>query len=128
MSQEMVDKLIASHLVVNINATICSGFNNQCSSDFPLLLIKITFIDENLFLKKSFITRVLILPKSPIDIIVGRKSIKTINFATKTASHFRCEMNLTSRTRPVIDFGDTIKNDSQEIHVVCIPSNHITSL
>jgi hypothetical protein len=49
MSQEIVDKLNASHLVVNINATICSGFNNQCSSDFPSLLIKVTFIHENLF-------------------------------------------------------------------------------
>jgi hypothetical protein len=65
------------------------------------------------------------LPKSPIDIIIGRKTIKSINFATKTPSHFGCEINLTSRTRPVIDFDDTINNnDSQEIHGVCIPSNH----
>jgi hypothetical protein len=125
MSQEILDKLNASHLVVNINATICSGFNNQCSSDFPSLLIRITFIHENTFLKESFITRVLILPKSPTDIIIGRKTIKTINFATKTPSHFGCEINLTSRTGPVIDFGDTINNnDMQEIYGVCIPSNH----
>jgi hypothetical protein len=78
MSQEIVDKLNASHLVVNINTTICSGFNNQCSSDFPSLLIKITSIHENSFLKESFDPRVLILPKSPIDIIIGRKTIKTI--------------------------------------------------
>jgi hypothetical protein len=83
-----VDKLNASHLVVNINATICSGFNNQCSSDFPSLLIKITFIRGNTFLKESFIRRVLILPNIPIDIIIGRKTIKTINFANKTPSHF----------------------------------------
>jgi hypothetical protein len=51
MSQKIVDKLNASHLVVNINATICSGFNNRCFSDFPALLIKITFIHEKTFLK-----------------------------------------------------------------------------
>jgi hypothetical protein len=62
MSQEIVDKLNASHLIVNINATICSGFNNQCSSDFPSLLLKVTFIHENTFLKEIIITRVLILP------------------------------------------------------------------
>jgi hypothetical protein len=73
MSQEIVDKLNASHLVVNINATICSGFNNQCSTDFPSLLIEITFIHENTFLKESFIKRVLKSPKSPIDLIIGRK-------------------------------------------------------
>jgi hypothetical protein len=125
MSQEIADKLNASHLVVNINATICSGFNNQCSSDFPSLLIKMIFVHQNTFLKESFITRVLILPESPIDIIIGRKIIKTIHFPTKTLSHSGCEINLTSRTRPVIDFGDTINNnDTQEIHGVCIPSNY----
>jgi hypothetical protein len=40
ISQEIVDKLNAAHLVVNIKTTICSGFNNNCSSDFPSLLIK----------------------------------------------------------------------------------------
>jgi hypothetical protein len=93
MSQEIVDKLNASHLVVNIKNTICSGFDNNCSSDFPSLLIKITFIHENTFLKESFLTRVLILPKSPIDIILGRKTIKAINFASVTPSHFSFTAN-----------------------------------
>jgi hypothetical protein len=119
MSREIIDKLNASHLVVNIDATICSGFNNQCSSDFPSLLIEIIFIHENTFSKES--KRVFLLHKSPIDINIGRKTIKTINFATKTPSHFGCEINLTSRARPVIAFGDTIRNDSQEIRGVCIP-------
>jgi hypothetical protein len=29
MSQETIDKLNASHLVVNIKTTICSGFDNN---------------------------------------------------------------------------------------------------
>jgi hypothetical protein len=38
MSQEIVDRLNASHLIVNIKTTICSGFDNNCSSDFSSLL------------------------------------------------------------------------------------------
>lgn len=39
MSQEMVDHLKASHLLVYINTTICSGFDNHCSSKLPSLVI-----------------------------------------------------------------------------------------
>jgi transposase InsO family protein len=119
MSQEIVNKLNASHLIVNINTTVCSGFDNTCSSDFPSLLIKITFIHENTFLKESFLTRVLILPNSPIDIIIGRKTIKEINFSYKTPSHFRCDTILTSHQGPDETFGNL-----QEIQDVCIHPNH----
>jgi hypothetical protein len=51
ISQEIVDKLNASHLIVRIATTICSGFDNNCSSDFPSLVIKITFNHENTFLR-----------------------------------------------------------------------------
>jgi transposase InsO family protein len=119
MSQEIVDKLNASHLVVNIKTTICSGFDNNCSSDFPSLLIKVTFVHENTFIKESFLTTVLILPKSPIELILGRKTIKSINFANKTPSHFSEETTLTSHKRPDGTFGV-----QQEIQGVCIHPNH----
>ena len=120
MSQEIVDRLNASHLIVNIKTTICSGFDNNCSSDFPSLLIRVTFQHENTIFKESFLTRVLILPKSPIDIILGRKTIKAINFAQKTPSHFICETKvLTSHKNTDGTFGNT-----QEIHEVCIHPNH----
>ena len=34
MSQEIVNKLNANHLIVYTNTTICSGFNNECSRIF----------------------------------------------------------------------------------------------
>lgn len=36
MSQKMVDKLKAAHLIVYINTTICSGFDNKCKIDFQV--------------------------------------------------------------------------------------------
>ena len=67
MSQHLVDELHASHLVVNIYTTICSGFDNHCSNTFPSLLINISFINETNALEETFLTRVIIIPKSPIE-------------------------------------------------------------
>jgi hypothetical protein len=106
MSQKIVDMLNASHLVVNINTTICSGFDNNCSNTFPSLIINISFINEITHLSESFQTRVLILPKSPIDIIIGRKTIKNVELTTKTPSHFSCITNLNLQQVPVVPFGE----------------------
>jgi hypothetical protein len=35
ISQEIVNKLNAKHLIVHTNTTICSGFNNECNDNFP---------------------------------------------------------------------------------------------
>ena len=61
MSQNIVDKLQATHLLVHVNTTICSGFDNKCDSSFPSLLINISFINEITSLRESFITSVFIL-------------------------------------------------------------------
>ena len=63
MSQHLVDDLHVSHLVENIYTTICSGFDNHCSNNFPSLLINISFINEISLSEESFLTRVIILQK-----------------------------------------------------------------
>jgi transposase InsO family protein len=124
ISQEVVNSLNARHLVVNIKTTICSGFDNHCSDIHPSLLIKITFIHENTFLKESFIRRVYILPKSPVDIIIGRKTIKDIDFNQSTPSHFSWKINSTSTSQHVqeVPFGE----NTQEI-LGSITSNQVMS-
>lgn len=109
ISQEVVNSLNARHLVVNIQTTICSGFDNHCSDTHPSLIIKITFIHENAFLKESFTRRVYVLPKSPVDIIIGRKTIKDIDFYQSTPSHFSWKINSTSTSqrRQAVTFGVT---------------------
>jgi hypothetical protein len=78
MSQKIVDSLRASHLIVNIKTTSSSSFDNQCLSDFLSLLINIMFINEKTFIQEFFQTRVLMLPNSPIDLIIGRKQLKQL--------------------------------------------------
>jgi hypothetical protein len=76
MPQNIVYKLKAMHLIVHTNTTICSGFNNECSKNFPTLLIKISYFNERTLSLEGFETTVYILPKTPIDLIIGRKTIK----------------------------------------------------
>lgn len=76
MPQKIVDQLNAPYLVVHINTIICSRFDNKCSSRFLSLLININFINEVNFKRGSFLTTVFILPNSPLDLIIGRNTIK----------------------------------------------------
>ena len=39
ISQNVVDTLDASHLLYDVNTTICSGFNNECENKFKFLKI-----------------------------------------------------------------------------------------
>ena len=114
MSQKIVDQLRASHLLVYMNTTVCSGFDYQCDSRFPSLLINICFINEITSLRESFETRVLILKNTPLDLIRGRATIKQQCFSRKTPSHFEDSKNLTLYKRMMIEpFRDHRSQESQ---------------
>jgi hypothetical protein len=76
ISQEIVDTLNVSNLLYRVKTTICSGFNNHCDNDFQCLKLKITFKNEKTFFLQTFNTIVIVLKNSPIDIIIGRETIK----------------------------------------------------
>ena len=105
----LVGDCMSQHLVVNIYTTICSGFDNHCSNTFPSLLINISFLNETNALVESFLTRVIILPKSPIEIIIGRKTIQTLKFSKRTPSHFDGTKNLTVPRVTMESFGNALQ-------------------
>jgi hypothetical protein len=72
----MIDNLHASHLLRDLDTTICSGFNSQCHDKFKCLQIDISFLNETNFSRENFNTTVIVLKDSPIDLIIGRATIK----------------------------------------------------
>jgi hypothetical protein len=121
MSQQIVDKLQATHLIVNTNTTICSGFNNEYSQNFPSLLIKISYFNERNLSLEVFETKVFILPKTPIDLIIGRKTIKQQRLTVTAPSNFEDQTNLTDNVEMTTEpFGDITHNiygkKSQELY------------
>jgi hypothetical protein len=122
MSHKIVDNLKAAHLLVYIDTTICSGFDNTGSNRFPSLLINVSFLNEITFLRESFQTRVLILPNSPMDFLISRDTIKQQQFILKTPSHFIDQTKLIESSLTTEPFGDKAggikspKSPSQELY------------
>jgi hypothetical protein len=76
ISKKVVDSLNASDLLFDVATTICSGFNNQCKNKFQALKINLSFLNEITSSFDHFITTVIVLKDSPIDLIIGRETIK----------------------------------------------------
>jgi hypothetical protein len=88
ISQELVNKLQANHLLHTVQTTICSGFDNNCNDSFKGILVNLSYINEISFKTINLILKPLVLPKSPIDLIIGRASLKEHKFSFSTPSHF----------------------------------------
>jgi transposase InsO family protein len=114
ISQEIVSKLHANHLIVNTNTTICSGFNNECNNNFPSLVINLSYFNEKNKLLESFETLVFILPRTPIDLIIGRKTLKQQRFSKTVPSHFEDQTNLIESIEMTTE--DFVDNISQETY------------
>jgi hypothetical protein len=110
ISLDIVKRLKASHLVKQVDTTIYSGIDNQCSSSFPSLDLNISYTNEVTLKQESFNTTVLVL-HSPIDLIIGRSSLKLHQFLTKIPSHFEVTTNLKHTQSKVAEFGETISQD-----------------
>jgi len=77
-------------LIVKIeNPTkVCSGLDNACNIITGSIVLYLTFINEINNIKETFCFKPRILISSPIDIIIGRETIKTENLALKIPSTF----------------------------------------
>jgi transposase InsO family protein len=131
ISEDIVNKLNAKHLIVHTNTTICSGFNNECNDNFPALMINLSYINERTNLLESFQTLVFILPKTPIDIIIGRKTIKKERLTLTVPSHFEDQTKLTDTIEMTTEpFGDNISRkrgiSTQELYGAT-PLNQVES-
>jgi hypothetical protein len=90
ISQEIIEDFSLNSFIKldNSNEKICSGLDNSCSISMGSLTASIMFINE--INKKSEIILIifLILKNSPIDLIIGRESIKNSIWSLKNRSHF----------------------------------------
>ena len=112
----MVNKLNCNKYITFVNTTICSGFNNHCSNRFPSIFLQLSFINEVNLKKESFNLQVLILKDSPIDLIIGRATIKLHQFNKITPSHFEdITTNLTPLQSNLEEFGDQKSQDLFEL-------------
>jgi len=95
LSDRVVNELDASHYVYHSKNkfSVCSGLDNTCYESNDLLDLFITYIDERNNNKKSINITAFISKNSPIDLIIGRSTIKKYNFFNrgKCFFHFKSE-------------------------------------
>jgi hypothetical protein len=96
------------------------------------MLIKITYFNERTTSLEVFETIVFILPKTPIDIIIGRKTIKQQRLTITAPSHFEDRINLTDNVDTTTEFFGYNKshasdNKSQELLYGATPLNRVGS-
>jgi hypothetical protein len=113
ISKKVVDSLNASDLLFDVATTICSGFNNQCKNKFQALKINLSFLNEITSSFDHFITTVIVLKDSPIDLIIGIETIKKLSLIDRLPSHFVESENLNVLQKTQESFAD---NYSEELY------------
>ncbi len=90
ISQEIIQDFSLNSFVKldTSNKKICSGLDNSCSLSLGSLTASVMFINELNNKPKILILILKVLKNSPIDLIIGRESIKRFNLVSKNSSHF----------------------------------------
>ena len=76
VSERLVEEYSLVPIVTANHCTVCSGFNNDCVKTNTILLLRVTFLNEIENKNTSFDIEVTIPKNTPIDLIVGRNTIK----------------------------------------------------
>ena len=80
VSERLVEEYSLAPVVTANHRTVCSGLNNECVKINTILLLRVTFFSEILNKNTSFDIEVTILKNTPIDLIIGRNTIKKHKF------------------------------------------------
>jgi hypothetical protein len=90
VSQALITELEAEKYVYRSKRhfSVCSGLDNICYDSNKLINLIITYKNEQTHKPHSIFLTAFVAQNSPIDLIIGRSSIKKYNFHTSNPSHF----------------------------------------
>ena len=76
VSERLVGEYSLIPIVTANHRTVCSGLNNECVKINTIRLLRVTFFNEIVNKNTSFDIEATILKNTPIDLIIGRYTIK----------------------------------------------------
>ena len=90
ISKSIIDDLNFNASIIQVDnpKKLCSGLDNSCNVINSSIELTLTFLNEISNINESFYFNPRILQNSPIDIIIGRSTIKAQNLALKIPSGF----------------------------------------
>ena len=109
--------------------SVCSGLDNVCYDSDKLVNLLLTYKNEQTQTQQSIFLTAFVAENSPIDLIIGRSSIKKHNFTTSTPSHFgsnsqnkNSAVSTVFSTKPYISTESvTLKSGMKKTRTVKIP-------
>ena len=68
--------------------SVCSGLDNTCYDISKSVIISVNYLNERLNKISTFEVKAIILETSPLDLIIGRATIKKLSLVHQVPSHF----------------------------------------
>ena len=79
IAEDVVVRYNPKPVLSDTSYTVCSGLDNHCMKSNTVLLLRVTFFDKSSNRYDTFDIKAHILKATPLDLIIGRDSIKKIN-------------------------------------------------
>ena len=90
VAERIVDKYnIKSVLHSTAKLSVCSGLDNTCYDISKSVIISVNYFNERLNNINTFEIRAIILGTSPLDLIIGRATIRKLGFVHQIPSQFK---------------------------------------
>ena len=101
ISQAIITDLQAENYVYRTKRTfsVCSGLDSVCYSSDKMINLLLTYNNERTQKIQSIFLKAFVAQNSPIDLIIGRSSIKKHHFPTSNPSHFMSSAPVNSHNK-----------------------------
>ena len=96
IAEDVVVRYNLKPVLSDTSYTVCSGLDNRCLKSNTILLLRVTFFDESSNRYDTFDIKAHILKATPVDLIIGRDSIKKFNLFSKVPSQLGVKLPIST--------------------------------
>ena len=100
IAEDVVVRYNLELVLSDTSYTVCSGLDNRCLKANTILLLRVTFFDESTNRYDTFDIKAHILKATPVDLIIGRDSIKKFNLFNKVPSQLGVKLPTPKPSQP----------------------------
>ena len=100
IAEDIVVRYNLKPVLSDTSYTVCSGLDDCCLKSNTKLLLRVTFFDESSNRYDNFDIKAHILKATPVDLIIGRDSIKKFNLFSKVPSQLGVQLPTPKPSQP----------------------------
>ena len=100
IAEDVIVRYNLKPVLSDTSYTVCSGLDNRCLKSNTMLLLRVTFSDEVSDRYGTFDIKAHILKATPVNLIIGRDSIKKFNLFSKVPSQLGVKLPTPKPNQP----------------------------